>query len=281
MTWADTRTIDVLLSRNWSSGVGHRRIAVEVKVSKADYRNETNTKRLPAERAAHQTYYAAPAGIIDPDTLPDGWGLIEVYGDSVSYDAGTGRALGDGQTDGPVWLDDRTRNPDDPARGALCRVRVRPALREPVCALDYVAATALRRASRAEERIRRGEDDAAAVPGLRAEVATLRGQLERRDSAVHREREKSSKAKIHYTAMLGDQECNDCGDPVGLNLGNGYWKHRDVAQEKRCEVARNEADRVRKEAIYSTRYLRGWAGPVVPKSLAEQAADLPVDRYGL
>lgn len=278
----DTRTIDVLVTRNWPSGIGYRRLAFEVKVSKADYRRETDIKRLPAERAAHQTFYAAPVGLIEPESLPEGWGLVEVYPDAETYAEGTGRALGE-------WnLAEHVHEPggivregvDYTNRGALCRVRAKAATREPVCDLDVLAHMAFRRASRAEERIRRGEDDAAAVPALRAEVATLTGQLERREGAVANEREKMKKIKAHYLALLGEQVCSECREPVGLNLGTGYWKHRSAIQETACQIARDEADRLDKERRFGARYTRGWAGPVIPLGLSDQAADLPTDRYG-
>lgn len=254
--WSNTRTIDVLLTRNWTSGVGHRRIAVEVKVSRSDYRNETDLKRAPAERAAHQTFYATPAGLIDPVDLPPGWGLVEVYPDDAAYAAGTGRPLGTG--------------------AGRCRVRRRAVERVPACDLDYLVAAAMRRASRAEERIRRGEDDAAAVPALRAEVESLAAKLARRDDALARERQRTRDLRSITAAMAGGQECADCGQPVRLDTSayGRTWKHVDPAVEAACERDRAEANRREREAQFGTSYLRGWAAPVEPRALREQAADL-------
>lgn len=268
--WSNTRTIDVFLTRNWSSGVGNRRIAVEVKVSRSDYRNETDLKRLPAERAAHQTYYAAPAGIIDPATLPDGWGLIEVYGTREEFEAAKGWVLGPTA----LFVAERREGLD-----AFPKVSVRPTLREPVCNLDVLVATAMRRASRAEEKIRRGENDATAVPGLRADVARLEAQLERRETALHVERDKVGKV-ITEMLSVADQVCSDCREPVGYHRGRGRWTHTDREQEGRCEEARAEANRREKEAQYGARYSRGWAEPVRPLAQVERMAALPPPEYG-
>lgn len=251
--WSDnTRTIDVLLSRNWSSGIGHRRIAVEVKVSRSDFRNENDLKRAPAEACAHQTFYAVPAGLLTPADLPKGWGLIEVYPDQESYDAGTGWPLG-------------------PTR---VRTRVRAVERVPSCDVDILAATAFRRASRAEERIRRGEEDAAAVPGLRADVERLEGQLVRRNDALAREKNRTKTLLSQYMAAAGAQVCADCGKPIGYDSRAATWKHRDPADQASCLDAREEADRIRREQKVGSRYFRGWAAPIEPKALREQAAAL-------
>ena len=56
------RTIDVLTVRNWGGGkAGHRRDAIEVKVSVSDYRNETSEKRAPAEASASERLGASGA----------------------------------------------------------------------------------------------------------------------------------------------------------------------------------------------------------------------------
>ena len=91
---ANERTIDVFLVRNWTSKPGHRRVAIEVKVSRSDYRNEHEIKRAPAEASAHHTYYATPAGLLDPKDLHPGWGVLEVYADDLSYKSGKGWGVG-------------------------------------------------------------------------------------------------------------------------------------------------------------------------------------------
>jgi hypothetical protein len=257
--WSNTRTIDVFLVRNWASGTGFQRVAVEVKVTRSDYRNETAEKRAPAERAAHLTYYAAPAGIIEPDTLPEGWGLIEIHATREEWEAAKGWQLGE-------W--------NAGQRTDLAKVRVRAVKRVPQCSLEYLVSAGFRRASRAEERIRRGEDDAAQVPALRAQALRLEGQLERREDALVRERERVRRFRTEALAMAGGQVCSECRHPIRLNTAkrNAFgmtWVHDEDRQEGICEEARSEADRVRKETEYGSRYTRGWAEPVWP--LAERA----------
>lgn len=67
---APTRRIDGLL-------IGPRgtRTAIEVKVTKADFRRETEAKRRAWIKICHRFVYACPAGLIQPDEVPDGIGL--------------------------------------------------------------------------------------------------------------------------------------------------------------------------------------------------------------
>lgn len=53
-------------------------IAIEVKVSVADYRRETPEKRAPWERVSNQFIYATPQGLLDPSTIPSHCGLWEI-----------------------------------------------------------------------------------------------------------------------------------------------------------------------------------------------------------
>jgi hypothetical protein len=252
------RTIDVFLARAWSSGVGHRRIAVEVKVTRADYLQETDVKRAPAEVAAHQTTYAAPAGLIDPDTLPDGWGLMEVYETHADAAAGPGWIAGDSVRSRVKW-------------------RVKPRLREPSCDTDYLVAAVLRRAFRAEERIRRGADDAALVPQLRADAERFEQQAQRAVSARDRYRTQVTELRRMLHAVEGGQVCADCREPVAYNAPRGVWRHKDKAQERTCREARAEASRLRQEARTGARYLSGYPGPVETLALRRQRADVDED----
>ena len=254
---ANERTIDVFLVRNWTSKPGHRRVAIEVKVSRSDYRNEHEIKRAPAEASAHHTYYATPAGLLDPKDLHPGWGLLEVYADDRSYKAGKGWEVG---TYG---------------NGALVKCRVRPTERTPTCDPDYLMVAGMRRASRAEERIRRGAEAATQVPALLADVKRLTGQLDRRDQAMARLRDQVKTLRSVTLALDGGQECADCGEPVGYKTDGHRWVHTDPATEVACYNARAEADRIRREADVGARYFRGWAGPVEPRALRAQADELP------
>jgi len=55
------------------------RIAYEIKVSRADFARELEKpkKREFAERVANECYFAMPVGLVKPDEIPEGWGLIE------------------------------------------------------------------------------------------------------------------------------------------------------------------------------------------------------------
>lgn len=73
------RRIDLWAQGVWPSK-GHLGVAVEVKVSRSDFRRELDdpTKRAPWENLASECWFAAPAGVIPLQEIPEGWGLIEV-----------------------------------------------------------------------------------------------------------------------------------------------------------------------------------------------------------
>lgn len=249
------RTIDVFLVRCWSGGRGFDRLAVEVKTSKADYRNETDEKRAPAEASAHQCVYAAPAGIIDPATLPPGWGLIEVY---------------------ETWQDrPSTQSP----LGPRARWAKRPARRTPTCDLDYLVTAGFRRASRAEDSIRSGTVPAAEYARMQQEVASLRGIADRASSTARREMQRAKLARSEILALAGSQECADCGEKVTWKRGgtnDSTWSHVNPAHDKPCREVRQEIDRKRREAETGSTYGWGFADPVEPKAIREarKAADI-------
>lgn len=66
----DRRRIDALLI-----GKSGQRTAIEVKVSRADYKRETMEKRRAWQAITHRFIYAVPPGLITPDEVPDGCGL--------------------------------------------------------------------------------------------------------------------------------------------------------------------------------------------------------------
>ncbi|TGT42755.1 hypothetical protein [Mesorhizobium sp. M8A.F.Ca.ET.165.01.1.1] len=54
-------------------------IVVEVKCSRADFlRDKLKRHRANGKGMGSYRYFMAPAGIMKPDELPDGWGLVEV-----------------------------------------------------------------------------------------------------------------------------------------------------------------------------------------------------------
>ena len=73
------RTIDFAAFNTWPSNKGHR-IAIEVKVSRGDFLREIDNpaKHAWVEQIFHETYFAAPHGLLKPDEIPESWGLIGV-----------------------------------------------------------------------------------------------------------------------------------------------------------------------------------------------------------
>lgn len=69
-----TRRIDALMF------MGGSRTAIEVKVSRSDFRRDTEQKRSPWQRIVNRFVYATPPGLILPSELPSGCGLWEVGG---------------------------------------------------------------------------------------------------------------------------------------------------------------------------------------------------------
>lgn len=59
---------------------GHRTIAYEVKVSRADFLREIKdpSKRREALMFSNEFYFVAPKGLLDPKEIPEECGLIEV-----------------------------------------------------------------------------------------------------------------------------------------------------------------------------------------------------------
>lgn len=70
------RTFDALLVGLWESR-GHPVHGFEIKVNRGDWRRELKAPDKADPLVRHVTYWwvAAPAGVVDPATLPDGWGL--------------------------------------------------------------------------------------------------------------------------------------------------------------------------------------------------------------
>lgn len=241
------RILDVLLIRNWRSGQRYDRLAIEIKVSRSDFANETDLKREPAEAVANRCAYAAPAGLLRPEEMPPGWGLLAIHPEPVRDLAPTARGFGRyGQ-----WVRTPTR-------------------RTPTVDLDEFLATVARRASRAEERIRRADTDATRLAALDVENRRLRARLDAADARIDRARDRASDA-VHRLHATEPQDCKDCEQPVKATFkGHGLrWVHRDPAQEITCRQAREAAYIAEREARTGSRYLYGWgAGPVMTKAEA-------------
>ena len=72
------RRIDILLMRiGRNSSPRHERLALEIKISRADFRRDTPEKRQAWASVADRFAYVCPAGMIRRDEVPDGCGLLE------------------------------------------------------------------------------------------------------------------------------------------------------------------------------------------------------------
>lgn len=77
------RRIDYLLMRiSRRSSPRHERIALEVKVTRADFKRDTDEKRAAWLGVADRFAYVAPVGMIKPEELPAGTGLMEYNPDA-------------------------------------------------------------------------------------------------------------------------------------------------------------------------------------------------------
>lgn len=72
--WIDLWVVNMYPSK------GNKKIAYEIKVSRGDFLRELEdpAKRSGAEACSNECYFVAPAGLINPQELPEGWGLIEL-----------------------------------------------------------------------------------------------------------------------------------------------------------------------------------------------------------
>jgi hypothetical protein len=210
-SWTQGR-IDLLVVRAWSGKPkGHERHAIEVKVSRSDFLREikppgpnagprTRTRRHGEAKygamrdLAHRAFYAAPAGIIRPAELPPGFGLLEV-------------------TD----------------RGVRCAVQA--PRRGDVGALpESVVVAILRRASTAEERLRRGAagDPAERAAALAEHVRRLEAARQRDDERVERMRA-AAVGLAQQLAQVEGASCR-CGTRVEFRRrpgtrAYGEWRH--------------------------------------------------------
>jgi len=77
------RSIDVLAVHLWSDRKVGRRphvVSYEIKASRSDFAKELAhpEKRVTAERISTETWFAVPAGLVQVDEVPEGWGLLEI-----------------------------------------------------------------------------------------------------------------------------------------------------------------------------------------------------------
>lgn len=76
--WRGTNYIDAYVIAAWPSEQ-NKRIAFEIKVSRADFLNEMKkpNKRRPALFFSNEFYFVAPKGLLKPEEVPEECGLIE------------------------------------------------------------------------------------------------------------------------------------------------------------------------------------------------------------
>lgn len=189
--WTQAR-IDCLAVRAWSGmPKGHERVAIEIKVSKADFRSEMKSgKWQHFHRLCHRFAFAVPYGLVSVDDVPAECGLIEVTGSGIRW--------------------------------------TRPAPRhEPEELPDGVFAEVARRLSRQEERLRRGDaaDPAAEITRLRLEVQHLEAQRRTADERVNKYRKQVERV----LEDLGSAATCECRRPIKYHRGRKAWIHTDVA----------------------------------------------------
>jgi hypothetical protein len=73
------RYLDFYAINLWHSK-RYLKVAYEIKISRSDFHREMNEprKREFAEKIADEAYFATPLNLINPDEVPEGWGLIEM-----------------------------------------------------------------------------------------------------------------------------------------------------------------------------------------------------------
>jgi hypothetical protein len=78
--WTEAWRIDAYAMRCWPSGVGHRRVALEVKCSRGDFRSEIKRpeKRRNALDLSHEFYFVVPRDLVQAHEVPPECGLMYV-----------------------------------------------------------------------------------------------------------------------------------------------------------------------------------------------------------
>lgn len=218
------RRIDALLLRGGNAPGDFERMAIEVKVTRADFLSDVRNpaKQAPWRALAHRHSYAVPAGLVDESEVPPDSGLIVV---------------------------DNARDPAYPGRVRFAR-RAPRATHDPGPLPWANIWDAFYRAARLEadakgygySRERLGEDP----EELRTEIKRLRHDL---DLSVEREfrlRDRCQDWQKRW-ARLEPPACGTCGKPLHIarkreaRIGGGEWEHRDVLEAAACEVLRTAA----------------------------------------
>lgn len=208
--------------------LGGRRVGIEVKTSRADFKREHDAKRDPTWRACHGCVYLSPPNVIQEADLPPEWGLWHVLDETTIVAV---RA--------PTW-----HVPD-------------------TFATDALATELTRRTAATDDRLRHpGTAEEAAA--LTLEVERLQGLLAGRESAVARERARAQDAAEQVVAAAGeDAVCSECKEPILYTRVHG-WRHLMIDAEEPCEALRAETERRRREAATGAAYVSAPAPRVKP-----------------
>lgn len=214
-------------------------LAIEVKVTRADFLNDARTpaKQQAWRTIAHRHAYAAPAGLIRPEEVPAGSGLIEVG------EAKTGALFNAPRGTGPA---------------------VRWAVRAPYTPTPDVPASLLLtfawRAARAEGRARGfswdTRDDLDDPEAMRAELHRLAREQEKTFNALERTRQERDAWRIAYAAAGHGVPCGTCTHPLIPVIRSGalsHWRHQAPAHNDPCAQARQAAAEADARARWETR----------------------------
>lgn len=235
------RFIDVLLIGQPSTKPAYERIAIEVKVSRADYFRDTADKRKWWQSLSHRFAYAVPAGLVTKDEVPPGCGLIEV---------------------------ERRRQTDWGYAACKWTVRAPRRTEQPEPFSAYMAHYFARRASFLEAKAkglsyeaRQQEDDPDVLRRLLHEERLARTAADRRLDDYRMKR--ASAADL--LSALEPQVCVHCAATVKPRVGRGssyLWAHVDKAVGEACRQAweTREAERylAAREAAPGLYAPRGW-----------------------
>jgi hypothetical protein len=215
------RIIDMMMIRKArKNGIGpFDLLAVEIKVSRADFFTDV---REPAKQEAwraitHRHAYAVPKGMVRPDEVPAGSGLIEV---------------------GPGWA-------GSVAPDVSWKLRA-PYSTSPELPPSLVMTFAYR-AAQAEAQVRglswdtRQDEDPEV---MRAELVRLRAKVELQDKQLIRARDDRDAWRTAFAATSG-VPCATCSQPVrpkGVRSGQYTdWRHVDKAHDPACRETRYKA----------------------------------------
>lgn len=234
-------------------GQSIERLAIEVKVTRADFLSDVRTpeKQAPWRELAHRHAYAVPAGLVRLDEVPAGSGLIEV----------TFREPGSRPS--VSFARRAPRSAHDPGPLPFANI------------MD-----AFWRTSRLEAEAKgygyepHADDD---PDTLRAEVKRLRHDLGLSIERESRLRERCQEWQKRWS-RLEPPACSTCGKPLHIARGrearisNHEWEHRDEGDASMCLVLRTAAaERESTEEGY--RFRTTWVrGPEPADPIGDEAA---------